>query len=64
MLMYFLATCYFVIPVILIVAVLINMRRYYQDVLNEIRTLEMKMNRIDDLTLKEVLEKIDDVKNR
>lgn len=60
--MYFLATCYFVIPVILIVAVLINMRRYYQDVLNEIRTLEMKMNRIDDLTLKEVLEKIDDVK--
>lgn len=60
--MYFLATCYFVIPVILIVAVLINMRRYYQDVLNEIRTLEMKINRIDDLTLKEVLEKIDDVK--
>lgn len=57
MLIYFLVTCYFVILIILIIALLINTRRYYQDVINEIRTLEMKINRIDDLTLKTILEK-------
>ena len=62
MLIYFLVTCYFVILIILIIALLINTRRYYQDVINEIRTLEMKINRIDDLTLKTILEKIDNEK--
>lgn len=63
MLIYFLVTCYFVILIILIIALLINTRRYYKDVINEIRTLEMKINRIDDLTLKTILEKIDNEKN-
>lgn len=63
MLIYFLVTCYFVILIILIIALLINTRRHYQDVINEIRTLEMKINRIDDLTLKTILEKIDNEKN-
>lgn len=63
MLIYFLVTCYFVILIILIIALLINTRRYYQDVINEIRTLEMKINRIDDLILKTILEKIDNEKN-
>lgn len=60
--MYFLAMCYFVIPVLLMIAVLISVRSYCQEIINEIRTLEMKINRIDDLTLKAILEKIDDVK--
>lgn len=60
--MYFLAMCYFVTPVLLMIAVLISVRSYCQEIINEIRTLEMKINRIDDLTLKAILEKIDDVK--
>lgn len=58
MLIYFLSICCFVC-LILLVVLLVNTKKYNDEIREEIRSLEKKINFINDVELEKILSKMD-----